>query len=414
MATIASYTLGCKVNQYESDTIIRALEQTGFQRTGFSFPADIYLINTCALTSRAEQKSRQYIKKALASGSSEVIVTGCYVEKNLSDLHRLFPRGKFFNNKEKDRILNYILSRRGKERAIETPVAPGKRRTRALIKIQDGCRFRCSYCIIPQVRPKFGSRPLPEVIKEAEYFIGRGYKELVITGINVGSYRWQQYRLIDLLESIEQLPGQFRFRLSSIEPGTISASFIDRLKVLRRFCPHLHLPLQSGDEKIIRKMNRAYTVEEYFNLAEVLKKSIPHIGLTTDVMVGFPGEDRGSFLKTVSFLQRVSFSGLHIFPFSPRPFTVASRFPSPVPEAEVRVRKEVLKRLDQQLRLKFYSSYVGSSPSVLLEEEKDGYRLGLTGNYIRVATKGGEPNTFVKVKIREVGVKYCRGEIINN
>jgi len=422
--TVATYTLGCKVNQYETALIEGELEERGFKIVPFSQSADYYLINTCTVTLRTDQKCREYIRAALRRNqTAKIVVTGCYAERSPDELRKISPQCQIFDNYQKENIASYLTKEAFGREASEPSeklklISKFPGHTRAFIKIQDGCNSFCSYCIVPYVRREISSRPITEVLSEARRLLDSGYKEIVLCGINLGNYP----QLIPLLEKLNFLPGLERIRISSIEPFHVGKELIGAMKSLSRICHHLHIPLQSGDDQILKLMNRNYTTQQYQEIVEMVRESIPDIAISTDIIVGFPGETERRFSHTYDFVQRIGFSKIHIFRFSPRPDTLASRLPGGVSCAEMRQRSKMVNRLEKELREGFYRQYLNKELVVLLERKVRGKRengklfySGFSSNYIRVLAPAGEDeiNRLISVKINNVNSEYAIGEILH-
>ncbi len=405
---VSLVTLGCKVNQYESQLYRENFENNGFEIRDFGEPCDITLINTCVVTKRAEKESRNLIHRSLRI-SPRVIVTGCYVEKDDEALLEKFPeievvkRGKLLNN-------GLPAGRHGYFQNKINKIHNFSGHTRAFIKIEDGCERFCSYCIIPYLRGAVANRSSKEILKEIEGLVENGYQEFVLTGVDLGAYEG----LVSLLTEISKIKGVERIRLSSLEPNEINNSLIDLLSSNPKFCPHLHIPLQSGDDRILRLMNRDYALKDYTTLIEKIGKKIPKVCLTTDIMVGFPGEDSQAFSNTVNAVKEIGFSKVHCFRYSAREKTIASKLPNPVKEEEKRERAENLRLLAEKVSQKIKRSFLGKTLSVLVEGKKrDRYFFGYSENYLPVLIeKEVKTNQIVKVKIGNLKGGYLIGTIL--
>jgi len=422
--SVATYSVGCKVNQYETALIEEELGRKGFSIVPFSEIADFYVINTCTVTLRADQKCREYVRSALRRNRmAKIVVTGCYAERSPGELQEISPQCKVFGNAQKKEIAEHLAKNTF---GIEDIIRPEKRNglarfsghTRAFVKIQDGCNTFCSYCVVPYVRKEISSRPIDEVLEEVKRLVDSGYREIVLCGINLGNYQ----ELIPLLERLNSLQGLERIRVSSIEPSHIDGEFVGAVSSLSKICHHLHIPLQSGDDYILNMMNRTYTTRDYFEIIEMVRKNIPDVGLSTDLIVGFPGETEERFCNTYEFVKKIGFSKIHIFRFSPRPGTVASRLPGRVPLTEVRRRSRILNNLEKELREKFYRQYLNKELVVLFERRvrgrtEDGRFLysGFSSNYIRVLApaNGDELNRLVPVRISDIACGFAIGEILH-
>ena len=423
--SVATYTLGCKVNQYETALIEEELAERGFSIVPFSQTADYYLINTCTVTLRTDQKCREYIRSALRRNyRAKIVVTGCYAQRSPQEIRKISPQCQVFDNSQKRQIAEYLSKEASTiKEAVEYPkklklISRFPHHTRAFVKIQDGCRSFCSYCIIPYVRKEVSSRPISEVLSEVNGLVNSGYKEIVLCGINLGNYP----QLIPLLEKLNSLSGLQRIRISSIEPLHIDQEFIGAMKAFSKICHHLHIPLQSGDDHMLKMMNRKYTTQDYQKIMEMVRKSIPDAGISTDLIVGFPGETEQRFCNTYDFVNRMGFSKMHIFRFSPRPGTQASSLPGRVSASEMRWRSKMLDNLEKELRERFYRQYLNRELVVLLERKMQGKRengrafhSGFSSNYIKVLAPASEDevNRLISVRIDEVNCGFAIGEILH-
>jgi len=425
MRKVALATLGCKVNQYETELMREQLEKSGFRSVPFKEKAELYIINTCTVTKKAEQKSIELIKKVKKkNGSAYLIVTGCYAEAEKDNLQKRFPWVNLVvGNKEKSDI-DHIIAGNGKnskERKVH--IGSFNAHNRAFVKIEDGCNQFCSYCIIPYVRGKIiRSRSLPEVLREMENLARNGFKEIVLVGVNLGLYGRDlnpKVGLVDLLKKTEYLKEKIRVRLSSLEPHLLSFELIDFIAQSPWICSHLHLPLQSGDTEILKEMKRKYTPEEYRKLVRKLREKIPSVAITTDVMVGFPGEEKSHFDNTYRFLEEVKFSRLHIFRFSPRKGTKAYFIKPRVEERVKKERSKSLRDLGKKLSQDFASQFLGKPLRVLVESQSDpesGLLSGYTDNYIRVLFPGKEEfkNKFIRIRLTEIKEEKTLGKVEAN
>lgn len=414
MKKIAITTLGCKVNRYETECIRAQFTPPEYFVVFLEEEADIHIVNTCTVTQRADHKSRQAIRAAIKkSPEALIVVTGCYVQRSPNEIARIKGVDLVLGNQEKAKIRETIESFTG-HTTDHSPITLEDRlprQTRAYIKIQDGCDRFCNYCIVPYVRGKPRSRPLEDVMAEIRSLASSGFKEVVLCGINLGSYGrdLEKETLSQLIKEIEKVEGLARIRLSSLEPDLIDDELIETISSSSRVCPHLHISLQSGDDGILSKMNRNYTTAQFRSLIQRLNSSIPDIAVTTDVMVGFPGEGEESFQRTYKFIEEMDFSNLHVFKYSLREGTLASRFRDTVSEKIKKERAQMLAGLKKRLNLDFRKRFLGQEVEVLSEEkERNGYMVGLTPHYIRVFLEGDEipPNEIVKVKIEEIGPDF--------
>ena len=403
--TVAPLTLGCKVNQYETDGMIELLKEAGMTAVSFEEKADVYLINTCSVTNMADKKSRQMIHRAKKLNPDAVVIAaGCYVQaakdKLMADDRISIIIG---NNKKKDivRILeDYLQAGVTDEGMLDISaekeyepltINSTLEHTRAYVKIQDGCNQFCSYCIIPYVRGRIRSRDIASIIEEVERLALTGVKEIVLTGIHISSYgkdKENEVGLADVIDAISKIESIKRIRLGSLEPSIITDEFIDRIVDNEKVCPHFHLSLQSGCNTVLKRMNRKYTCEEYFEKCEMLRKAFDRPALTTDVIVGFPGETEEEFRETVDYLTKLNLYEMHIFKFSPRQGTVAAGMKDQVAPEIKNQRSDVLLALSEKNKQAYEASFRGENLDVLVEEKvrregKDGYR-GHTERYMDI------------------------------
>ncbi|MFQ6067731.1 MAG: tRNA (N(6)-L-threonylcarbamoyladenosine(37)-C(2))-methylthiotransferase MtaB, partial [bacterium] len=419
MPKVALATLGCKVNQYETQVLRERLAQAGFREVPFKKKADFYIINTCSVTERADDKSEELIKAAKKNGSNaHLIVTGCYAEAEKVRLKKRFPQiDLVVGNREKLRI-PCIINEPGKNFGETEPlIQTFQAHNRAFVKIEDGCNQFCSYCRVPYVRgARIKSRALREVLQEVENLVLNGFKEIVLAGVNLALYGRDldpPTSLVSLLRGMQYLEGTARVRLSSLEPHLLPPGLIELMSSFRLICPHLHLPLQSGDSGILERMGRKYSPHQYRRLVENIKKMVPSVAITTDVMVGFPGETQRQFLNTYHFVREIGFSRLHVFKFSPR---IETRAYSMQPRVKDKVKKERskhLRELGDSLAQSFASRFLGDTLRVLVEEKidpKTGWWSGYTDNYIRVSFKGKKELENKLVMVRLVSAK--QGQVL--
>jgi len=393
MKTIAFYTLGCRSNQYETEFL---KSRTAFEVVDFKEPADIYFINTCLVTLDAERKSRQAIRRALRQNpKAKVYVTGCYSELQKEKLKELFG-GKviLIDNRNKLDVKELIKDR------VEIKF-PGK--VRAALKIQDGCDNFCAYCVVPYARNSLSSKPLKEAVGEAKDMAAAGIKEIVLTGINLGLYEYDLNKIIDELSKIE---GILRIRLSSIEPMYVTEKLVKTIAQNPKACDFLHIPLQTGDDALLKSMGRNYKSSDYLELVDLARKYIPDCGISTDIIVGLPGETESAFKNTLTTVKKANFSRVHIFPYSKRPGTKAAQMPDQVSEKEKKKRFKVLEHLRNE-QMKAFTKKIFKHPQKILIEQRDrksGKLEGLTSNYIRCFTEGPDSRigSFVTIKQERV------------
>ncbi len=402
---VAFHNLGCKVNAYETEAMQQMMEDAGYEMVPFEETADIYVINTCSVTNIADRKSRQMLHRAKKQNPQAVVVAvGCYAqamgEELLKDSAVDVVVG---NNRKKDlvQILQEAESA-GRETCRVPDIAhtPGyenlslgrtAEHTRAYIKVQDGCNQFCSYCRIPYVRGRVRSRELQDVVREVENLARNGYQEIVLTGIHLSSYGTERddgIGLLQLVQAVHEVEGVRRIRLGSLEPRIITEEFVRTISAMPKICPHFHLSLQSGCDETLRRMNRRYDTGEYYEKCMLLREYFTHPALTTDVIVGFPGETEEEFAQTVKFLEKVRFYETHIFKYSRRDGTKAARMGDQVPEETKAARSAVLQELNEKNKAAFEAYYLGRPVEVLFEEEKERqgirYCTGYTREYVKV------------------------------
>ena len=407
MKTAKLITMGCKVNQYDTQSMSETLERNGYVIVDETRPADLYLINTCTVTNAADQKARQAIRRAIRQNpDADIFVTGCYAESDREAIEEISGVTHVFGNREKADLQNYINKLNSdiplqiqpvqhdaiREHArFSSGVSSSGKRTRALIKVQDGCSAFCTYCIIPYVRGRMTSRPLSDIVDEAIRIADSGIKEIVITGVHLGAYGQDTGRdknIADILEHIHDIEGIDRIRFSSIEPMYFPEILTERMSTLPKCMPHFHLPIQSGSDKVLRDMRRRYSSSQFVRLVESLRNQFTDdVGITTDIMVGFPGETDADFKDSLKFVEEIGFSQLHVFRYSPRKGTPAASYPDQVPSHISSTRSREMIRLGDELSTSFKKRMHGKSKKVLIEgsrEGKDNLLAGFTDNYLRV------------------------------
>ena len=429
----AFHTLGCKVNQYETEAMKKIFRERGYEIVGEHEFADVYVINTCTVTAVADRKSRQYIRRMKkVNPDSIVAVTGCYAQINPREVEEIDGVDIIAGTGEKHKIPDYIdgLSKASGgclEEFVEMgPVASTDSRTRAYIKIQEGCNRFCSYCVIPYARGPVRSRPLENIREEAERLIAAGYKELVLTGINTALYGMEQtteeFGLEPVLEMINDLPGDFRIRLSSLEPAVVNSEYVKKLFRFDKLCRHLHMSAQSGSDRILAAMNRPYDREGYMELVKTLCSFDPCYGLSTDIIVGFPGETERDFEDSCKLVGHCGFCKTHVFKYSKRPGTKAADMPGQISpqvknDRSDRLQKTAGEASEAFFRMNLDEARRGRTQQVLLEEVTgDGkYITGYTGNYIRTYIPYSEKlelNTFVQVRLEELFRDGMTGSVV--
>ena len=419
MKKVAFITLGCKVNQYETNGMAQKL-MSSYKVVDPSEKADIYIVNTCSVTNMADRKSRQMLRRCKElNKDSLVIAVGCYVDTAKDELEQIKEVDLVLGNFQKRDIDKYIDSyfegKKLDDKAIENYFydfgeVTYTEKTRATIKVQDGCNSFCSYCIIPYARGRICSRKPESILNEIEKIASNEIKEVVITGIQVSSYGQDfenDYKLVDLLEDINKISGVERIRLGSLSPTIITDEFCDRIKNIEKLCHHFHLSLQSGCDKTLKEMNRKYTTSDFEKVVERLRTLYDDVILTTDIIVGFPNETEEDFEKTYEFLKKVKFYKMHVFKYSPRRGTVASKMKNQVPGNIKEERSKRLIELSNENEERYLKSYIGKEVEVLFEEKEGEYLKGHTANYIMVKAKEDDSNIN---KICKVKINGCEKE----
>lgn len=430
-------TLGCKVNQYETNAMAQKFIENGYKvieeisnQENENIKPDICIINTCTVTNMSDRKSRQMLRKMKEENKSAIVVAvGCYAQIAKQELLERPEIDLVLGNNEKVDIVKYLEEYlKEKQKILEVQnVMDSKEfsefgdttfseKTRAVIKIQDGCDRFCSYCIIPYARGRVRSRKSESILSEITKIAQKGIKEIVITGIHIASYGKdfkENYKLIDLLEEINKIEGIERIRLGSIEPLLITEEFIERLKKVDKICHHFHLSLQSGCDETLKRMNRKYTTEEFEKGVELLRKAYPKVHLTTDVIVGFPGETEEEFQKTYVFLEKIKFYKMHVFKYSPRSGTVAAKMPNQIDGNVKEERSNLLMELSDKNETEYQKRYIGKQVEVLLEDREGEYIKGHTTNYmvVKVRTTEELENIIQEVMITGVQNLETIGEI---
>ena len=433
---VAFYTLGCKLNFSETSTIARNFKNEGFQRVDFESKADVYVINTCSVTDNADKRFKSIVKNALKQNSNAfLIAVGCYAQLKPEELAAVDGVDLVLGATEKFNVTSYIndLSKNevGEVHSCEISEADfyvgsysiGDR-TRAFLKIQDGCDYKCTYCTIPLARGISRSDTLDNVLKNAKEIASKGIKEIVLTGVNIGDYgkgefgnKKHEHTFFELVKELDKIDGIHRLRISSIEPNLLTDATIDFVSKSSSFVPHFHIPLQSGSDELLKKMKRRYLRETYTNRVERIKETMPNACIGVDVIVGFPGETDELFLETYNYLNALDISYLHVFTYSERPNTKAFDMEGVVPNNVRAKRSKMLRGLSVKKRRAFYESQLGKTATVLFENEnKEGYIHGFTENYIKVKTPWNPAliNTLHTISLNEIDTDgLVRFEFIN-
>ncbi len=412
--------LGCKVNAYEAKVMSDLLTNAGFTK-GSIDDADIYIVNTCFVTNVAEHKSFQMIRKAIKHKPKLVIVCGCLSQMKEKEVLAIDGVNIVLGNKDKSKIIEYINNYKDKVSKIydltniefEDMQLNNFDKTRAFVKIQDGCNNFCSYCIIPYTRGNVRSKKKEDVINEIKNLINYGHKEIVLTGIHTGNYHDLDYDFADLLNDIVKIPNLKRLRISSIEITEINDRVMDVIKNNDILVDHMHIPLQSGSNTILDLMNRKYDITYFINKINKLRNIRPLISITTDVIVGFPNETEELFNETIDNIKKIGFAKLHVFPYSVREGTKASLMDNQVPENIKKERARKLIDLSKELEINYINNFIGSYLEFIPETYKDGYLYGHTGNYLSIKVPGDKAllNKIVKVKIKKLDYPYCVSNI---
>ena len=392
---VAYYTLGCKLNFSETSTISRQLDNIGFVKTNFDNKADLYVINTCSVTENANKECRRIIRKVKKTApESMVVITGCYAQLKPESISAIDGVDMVVGANDKFKIPNLLKSYKSKTTEIHGCSINNldyhssfslNDRTRSFLKIQDGCDYTCSYCTIPFARGKSRCDSIENIISNASKIAKNGIKEIVITGVNIGDYRYEDKKFIDVIKALEKVKGITRYRISSIEPNLITDEIIEFVKKSSKFMPHFHIPLQSGSDVILAKMRRRYNSELYRNKILKIYNEIPNVSIGVDVIVGFPDESDIEFKKSMNFIKDLPVSYLHVFSYSERENTKALLLKNPVDRHKRSERSKILRMLSSKLQRNFYLKSLGTTKNVLFEQEdKNGFLFGFTENYIKI------------------------------
>jgi len=407
MPTVAFKTLGCKLNQYETEAVRAGVEDAGFCSVPFDGPADFYVVNTCTVTHRSDYKSRQLVRRVCRERpGARVVVTGCYADLAPEVFAPLGPNVTVVPNSDKERIPALIAGEAGAPDA-----APGRRvtrfanKTRLFLKVQDGCDHACAYCVVVAARGPSRSRPAREVVADVRDAVSVGVKEVVLVGVDLGSYgRDGRRSLATLLAELSALPGEFRLRLSSVDASDFEPALVREVAAGGRVCPHVHLPLQSADDGVLRRMRRRYRAADYRRLCLELLERVGDVAIGADVIAGLPGEDVAAFKKTLALVEEIPFAYLHVFPYSPRPGTDAAAMADRAPPDERERRAALLRELAAAKRRSYERRFAGAVRAALVEERRDGRggaAVALTDNYLRVPLRNyeGAGNVFANAKL---------------
>ncbi|REK77419.1 tRNA (N(6)-L-threonylcarbamoyladenosine(37)-C(2))-methylthiotransferase MtaB [Paenibacillus paeoniae] len=436
MPTVAFYTLGCKVNFYDTEAIWQLFKNEGYEQVDFeTTTADVYLINTCTVTNTGDKKSRQIIRRAIRRNPDAIIaVTGCYAQTSPAEIMAIEGVDLVIGTQDREKIMSFVKQIQDDRKPVnavrnimktrsfeELDVPDFAERTRAFLKIQEGCNNFCTFCIIPWSRGLSRSREPQSVLEQARALVAAGYKEIVLTGIHTGGYGddMENYNLTSLLWDLDKVEGLERIRISSIEASQIDDAMIEVLNRSSKMCRHLHIPLQAGETSVLKRMRRKYTTEEFAAKIKRLHEAMPGVAITTDVIVGFPGETDEMFEEGFRFMEELKFAEMHVFPYSKRTGTPAARMEDQVDEEVKNERVHKLIDLSEKMQLEYAEQYVGAVLDVIPEREYkgapgEGLVMGYTDNYLQVVFDGTEEmiGQLCRVKITEAGVNECRGQFL--
>lgn len=435
MPTVAFYTLGCKVNFYDTEAIWQLFKNEGYEQVDFETTADVYLINTCTVTNTGDKKSRQIIRRAVRRNPDAVIaVTGCYAQTSPAEIMAIEGVDLVIGTQDREKIMTFVNQIQDDRQPVnavrnimktrdfeELNVPDFSERTRAFLKIQEGCNNFCTFCIIPWSRGLSRSREAQSVLEQARQLVASGYKEIVLTGIHTGGYGddMENYNLTSLLWDLDKIDGLERIRISSIEASQIDDAMIEVLNRSSKMCRHLHIPLQAGENSVLKRMRRKYTTEEFAAKIKRLHEAMPGVAITTDVIVGFPGETEEMFESGFRFMEELKFAEMHVFPYSKRTGTPAARMDEQVEEEVKNERVHKLIDLSEKMQLQYAKQYVGEVLDVIPERDYKGAPgtglvMGYTDNYIQVVFDGTVDlvGKLCRVKITEAGVNECRGTLV--
>jgi len=413
---VALDTLGCKLNQAETELLAREFAEAGYQLVSPDSKADVYILNTCTVTHIADRKSRHWLRLAHRQNpDARLVAIGCYAERAPEELAGIEGISLVLGNDEKSHLVPLVADMVGPVRGQGDKTVPhyGGFRTRALVKVQDGCNNFCSYCIVPLVRGRERGLPVEQVVAEVRCRVAEGYKEVVVTGVKIGSYNDDGVNLKGLLERILAETEVARLRLSSLQPQEISTELIG-LWDNPRLCRHFHLSLQSGSNAVLGRMKRGYSTSDYQRSVALIRSLVPEVAITTDIIAGFPGETEAEFEKSYNFCREMGFARIHVFPYSPRQGTEAAWMPHPVADRVKKQRSERLLALAEESALNFRRQFLGKTMPVLWEKQTGGIWSGLTDNYMKVYTGSSEDltNKLLPAKLVEVRGDGVWGEVL--
>jgi threonylcarbamoyladenosine tRNA methylthiotransferase MtaB len=424
------HTLGCRLNQAETAIMAKSLKSAGYEIVDSGYSADVTVINTCTVTEQADAKCRQAVRKILRkSPETFVAVVGCYAQMAVEKIGQIPGVDLIIGNEHKLKIVDYL---NGNEKNSQPLIVHSPKisreeftidsyglyenSTRANLKLQDGCNFVCNFCIIPTARGPARSRNLTDIIHEAEKLVDLGHQELVLTGVNIGSYRSRDGEFLDIIDQLETINNLKRIRISSIEPTTIPPELIYRIAESEKMCKHLHIPLQSADDQVLKSMRRKYNSQEFADFIQLVDDNIPNVGIGTDVLVGYPTENEQAFVNTKKFLGDLPISYYHVFTYSDREGTGSYRMPNKIPVQEKKRRTRIMIEQGQRKKIAFYEESLGTVQSVLFEQTSEGGNwVGYSSNYMNIEVSSAENlhNQMREVKLLEVREHSILGEILN-
>lgn len=437
MPSVAFYTLGCKVNYVDTEGIWQLFKNEGYEQVDFESTADVYLVNTCTVTNTGDKKSRQIIRRAVRRNPDAIIaVTGCYAQTSPAEIMDIEGVDLVIGTQDREKLMEYVSQLQRERKPInavrnimktrefeELDVPVFTDRTRAFLKIQEGCNNFCTFCIIPWSRGLSRSRSAESILQQARQLVDAGYHEIVLTGIHTGGYGddLDNYKLSDLLWDLDKVEGLKRIRISSIEASQIDEDMIAVLNGSVKMCRHLHIPLQAGDDTILKNMRRKYTTAEFAEKIRRIHEALPGVAITTDVIVGFPGETEEMFLNGYRFMEQLNFAEMHVFPYSKRTGTPAARMEDQVEDEEKHRRVHELIDLSERMQLEYAQPFIGQVLDIIPErsqksDKNDGFMIGYSDNYIHVRFEGSEDlvGQLCKVMLVEAGVNGCRGQLVSD
>jgi len=423
---VSFYTFGCRLNQAETAIISQTFRQKGFEVVNFKEPADVVVVNTCTVTENGDADTRRLVNRITRiNPGAKIALLGCQAQVQREQLLQLPNVYWIIGNARKMDFAELLQAGIPEKPQVITPVIQREsftipvagidaHHTRANLKIQDGCDFFCSFCEIPFARGRARSREFEDILQEARTLVAAGHHELVLTGINVGTYRYQDKTIADVLEALEQIEGLWRLRISSIEPTTIPDSVIQKMAQKNKLCRYLHIPLQSGSDEILQRMQRKYTVQEFVDYIQFVHHTVPEVCLGTDIIVGFPGESEAHFEETYQLLRELPLAYFHVFSYSDRSHARSSKYPEKVSKAVIDQRSRKLRELSQRKRRLYFEQFLGKKVTVLFEHQKNGYWVGLTDNYIRVKvqSKKNLQNKLLAVRLDKIDKQTMVGTLL--